>query len=256
MLEVVVNNIEIDKSLNATFFLNGKKSKKDICSLFFTKFNANKKDPHHNFGLSDKPARCETETRTCRQTIHIKSRSIKHNQYVMSVEFKSRSRLRQRRAGVGRQMTTISSLPSSLTAPIHVVIRPSKQVKQAPRFVNTPSELFLFRSTRTSGGSGQNGGEEGRRRDQVVISRRNASVFVVEDESASLLNSGFHLDILNPDMTPMDAAGSDESPFEIVPNYGHGFLPSILRIKTNFARRTLSSGALLSNQKYDLIVCF
>lgn len=114
------------------------------------------------------------------------------------------------------------NMEQSISAPIYVVIRPSKEIREAPKFVNTPSEFFLIKNL-----------------NQIDLSR-NASVFVNEDDAASLFNSGFHLDLLNPDMTPL----SDDL-FEVVPNYGLGFLPSTIRIKNQ--QRAV-------HQKYDLIV--
>lgn len=158
--------------------------------------------------MSEKAPRCD-EWRSCRQTIHLKSRPSRPNQYVMTIEFTSH----------GPEQVVTSAF-------IYVVIRPSRHVKQAPRFVNTPSEFFLFKNSASQ--------------------QRNASVFVSEADGMSLNSAGFHLDLLAPDMTPLSPA----SLFEVVPNYGLGFLPSMLRVKDN------SSTIATNNQKYDLIVIF
>lgn len=195
--------------------------------------------------MSEKPARCDMETRTCRQTIHLKSprnRPIKHGQYVMTVEYKkNKESIKSRNQIQQQQQQHIVSVP------IYVVVRPSKQAKHAPRFVNTPSEFFLFRQATTTSARRLSSDA------MIMTGSRNASIFVAEDESASLLNSGFHLDLLNPDMTPLGSSPDlGDSPFEIVPNYGHGFLSSSLRVKNSIVgRRALP---ILANQKYDLIV--
>lgn len=158
----------------------------------------------------------------------------------MTVEYKRNKDAIKSRNQIEQQQQHIVSVP------IYVVIRPSKQARHAPRFVNTPSEFFLFRQATTSARRLSSDA-------MIMTGSRNASIFVAEDESASLLNSGFHLDLLNPDMTPLGSSSDlDGSPFEIVPNYGHGFLSSSLRVKTPIGGRR--APPILANQKYDLIV--
>lgn len=114
----------------------------------------------------------------------------------------------------------------TITAPIFVVIRLSKTIKLAPKFINTPSEFFIFKNLK-----------------QKDLSK-NASIFVNEDETLlSSYTSGFYLDLLNTDFSL-----ANNELFEIVPNYGLGFLVSTLRVKNSLdQKRNLQD-------RYDLIV--
>lgn len=131
------------------------------------------------------------------------------NQYIMTIEFQLDD--------------SIEKIPP-ISAPIYVVIRPRKEPKEPPKFVNTPTEFFLFRTIQHANDL-----------------TRNATFYVSEDVVTSLFNAGFYVDILNSDMSPLV-----DDLFEVVPNYGLGFMASALRVK--------NSNLLANNHKYDLIV--
>lgn len=150
------------------------------------------------------------EITTCRQTIELISAPQKLIQYQMLLYL-----VNEKADGHFR----------SIKAPIYVIVEPSTRIaKQAPEFLNTPSEFFI---------------SKGLKANQLIT---NVSIFVNQDENLSVSNSGFYLELLRKDLFTK----ADEL-FELVPYYGTGSLITTLRLKQNLAQ-------VFANSKFDFVV--
>ncbi len=110
---------------------------------------------------------------------------------------------------------------------INVIIKRQQFAVSAPAFLN---KSFVFSIS------------ENLKPGEVA---RNVSISVFESDKLSAYTSGFYVDLLNPDLTISNDI------FELIPNYGIGFLICSLRLK-----KTASIDYENGKQKYDFIVNF
>jgi hypothetical protein len=108
---------------------------------------------------------------------------------------------------------------------VNVVIKHQQFAESAPIFLN---KSFVFSIS------------ESLKPGEIA---RNISITVIEPDKQSAYSSGFYVDLLNPDLSLSNDV------FELIPNYGIGFLVSSLRLK-NTALLDFENG----KQKYDFIV--
>jgi hypothetical protein len=164
-------------------------------------------DPMNLFEISSIFSQCDSKN--CSQSIVLKKKLTMLTQFSMEIQF-----IQQFKDG--------SEI--ALTALIDVIIKkPTRSLDYFPKFSKSAYEFIIDEDIKPN------------------TIARNVSI-LVQNEYQTDFSSGFGLELLNIDLTP---ANTDT--FELVPNYGVGFLVASLKVKCVLDYEK-------GNRKYDFVI--
>jgi hypothetical protein len=209
-LDFSVENLRSANNSTIYFFLDGKlKVKKGIFLKFLFNLTSIQKfeDPMNLFQIAPVISKCNAQN--CSHGIDLKRKLTMLTQYAMELQL---------------VQTFADRTATSLTAQVNVIIKkPARSLDYFPKFSKLAYEFIINEDIKPN------------------TLARNVSILVQSDYQTDF-SSGFSLELLNSDNTP--ASGE---PFELVPNYGVGFLVASLKVKSALDYEK-------GNRRYDFVV--
>jgi hypothetical protein len=167
------------------------------------------KDPMSLFEISNIYSQCGIKN--CSQSIVLKKKLTMLTQYSMEIQF-----VQQFKDGSELALTTLIDV---------IIKKPARSLDYFPRFSKSAYEFIIDEDIKPN------------------TIARNVSI-LVQNEYQTDFSSGFTLELLNCDLTPVNS-----DTFELVPNYGVGILVASMKVKSVLDYEK-------GNRKYDFVVIF